>query len=229
MSILESIRSQLGSDTFAAQYQQAPVPPGGAMIKRSWVRRYGPPPTPSNRVVIQSWDTANKEGAQNDWSVCTTWLIHENKYYLIDELRGRFDYPTLKARVLEHASLHRPSKVLIEDTGVGTALVQELKGSPFCAIPIRPEHDKKTRMSIQSGKFESGKVYFPCGAPWLPELEAELFAFPNSPFDDQVDSISQALAHDTCLWTAESLANLNHMTQALAFDRYIGLMTGRPW
>jgi hypothetical protein len=34
-------------------------------------------------------------------------------------------------------------------------------------------------------------------APWLAELEAELFAFPHGPHDDQVDSISQALGHET--------------------------------
>ncbi len=46
---------------------------------------------------------ASKEGGHNDWSVCTTWLHHENKYYLMDVLRGRFDYPTLKARAISHA------------------------------------------------------------------------------------------------------------------------------
>ena len=44
MSVLAAIRSQLGADTFAAQYQQAPIPPGGAMIKRHWIRRYDRPP-----------------------------------------------------------------------------------------------------------------------------------------------------------------------------------------
>jgi predicted phage terminase large subunit-like protein len=197
-SVLDSIRAQLGSDTFAAQYQQAPVPPGGAMIKRGWVRRYERLPERRWDVrIIQSWDTASKEGGQNDWSVGTTWLVHENKYYLIDVLRGRFDYPTLKARVIAHAQVHNPSRILIEDTGVGTALTQELsKSSIFCAIPIKPERDKITRMSIQSGKFESGQVLFPQHAPWLAELEAELFAFPHSRHDDQVDSISQALAYD---------------------------------
>ncbi len=38
--VLESLRQQLGSDAFSAQYQQAPAPPGGAMIKRAWIRRY---------------------------------------------------------------------------------------------------------------------------------------------------------------------------------------------
>ena len=109
-------------------------------------------------------------------------------------LRGRFDYPTLKARAIVHASVHSPYKILIEDTGVGTALVSELNG--VCAvIPIKPEHDKMIRMSIQSAKFESGQVFFPTQAPWLADLEMELFAFPQSRHDDQVDSISQALAH----------------------------------
>jgi phage terminase large subunit-like protein len=48
-------------------------------------------------------------------------------------------------------------------------------------------------MATASAMFESGKVYFPEQAKWLADLEAELFAFPVSRHDDQVDSISQAL------------------------------------
>jgi predicted phage terminase large subunit-like protein len=121
-------------------------------------------------------------------------------------------------------------QILIEDAGVGTALVQELRGSQFSVIPIKPEHDKMTRMSIQSGKFESGRVYFPERASWLPELEAELLAFPGSRHDDQVDSISQALAHKIgYLWSERSLDGLNKVLQGVAMDRYIGRATGRPW
>jgi hypothetical protein len=99
--ILDSIRSQLGSDTFAVQYQQAPTPPGGAMIKRHWVCRYDHLPVrTSSTSVIQSWDTASKEGGENDWSVCTTWLRQEGKFYLMDVLRGRFDYATRRLRGL---------------------------------------------------------------------------------------------------------------------------------
>jgi phage terminase large subunit-like protein len=41
-------------------------------------------------------------------------------------------------------------------------------------------------------------VWFPKYASWLAVLEAELFAFPNGRHDNQVDSITQALAHE--LW-----------------------------
>ena len=44
LEVLEGLRQQLGSDLFSAQYQQSPVPEGGAMIKRAWIRRYATPP-----------------------------------------------------------------------------------------------------------------------------------------------------------------------------------------
>jgi predicted phage terminase large subunit-like protein len=192
-AVIDSIKAQLGSDTFSAQYQQRPVPPGGAMIKRDWVLRYEQPPPRTSSRIVQSWDTASKEGGQNDWCVCTTWFVHEKKYYLVDVLRGRFDYPTLRARAIAHANAHAPHKILIEDAGVGTALVSELRRSGLTAIAVKPEQSKVTRMSIESAKFEAGLVLLPRQAPWLRDLEEELFSFPHGRHDDQVDSISQAL------------------------------------
>jgi predicted phage terminase large subunit-like protein len=48
-------------------------------------------------------------------------------------------------------------------------------------------------MAIASAKFEAGNIYFPEEAPWLSDLESELFAFPGCRYDDQCDSISQAI------------------------------------
>ena len=175
------------------------------------MRRYeNLPPRNSSTDVIQSWDTASKPGGENDWSACTTWLVAEGRYYLADVLRRRFDYPTLKERAIAHAQLHRPTTILIEDAGVGTALVAELQKGGFTAIAVKVEHNKETRMSIQSGKFASGQVFFPHRAPWLDELEAELFAFPGSRHDDQVDSISQALSFEMqrSFWDAKSVEGL---------------------
>jgi len=207
---------------------------GGNMIKRDWVQRYENPPerTASTRI-LQSWDTASKDGEQNDWSVCTTWQIQDGKYYLVDVLRGRFNYPTLKARAIEHAKLHKPTTILIEDTGVGTALAlePELRSLGFAVIAVPVEHNKKTRMEVQSAKFEGGQVYFPKEARWLEKLEEELFAFPASRNDDQVDSTSQTLAHKIKRsgFDEKSLEGLNNFYGAMAFDNYLGRVTGRPY
>ena len=48
-------------------------------------------------------------------------------------------------------------------------------------------------MAVASAKFEAGQVFLPERADWLPDLEAELFAFPGGRHDDQCDSVSQAL------------------------------------
>ena len=155
LAVLESMRQSLGSDLFSAQYQQAPVPEGGAMIKRAWVRRYETPPPRTDRSrIIQSWDTASKAGPENDWSVCTTWLVENKIYYLLDVERGRYDFPTLRNRVLAQWQRWEPTRLLIEDTAAGTGLIQDLGRSGCHAIAVKPERDKIARMAIQTGKFE---------------------------------------------------------------------------
>ncbi len=200
LASLQSLQRQIGSDVFAAQYQQCPVPPGGAMIRREWLRYYDQLPERTYRTeVIQSWDTAAKDGAQNDWSVCTTWMIADNHYYLIDLTRGRYEYPRLKETAIELAKKHRPRRILIEDASTGIALEQELKRIYFEGTTslVKIERDKIGRLYVNQAKFEAGRVLFPKGAPFLPELEAEVLAFPQGKTDDQVDSISQALSHQT--------------------------------
>ena len=165
------------------------------MIKRDWILRYKElPPLADQLMTLQSWDTASKGGPQNDWSVCTTWIVTRKKqWFLVDVWRRRVDYPALKAAVLSQATLWRPRRVLVEDAGAGTSLVQELHGKESGILAVKPEGDKASRMAVASAKFEAGQVLLPERASWLPDLEAELFVFPVGRHDDQCDSISQAL------------------------------------
>src|ERR1019366_7101246 len=82
---LEQLRKSMGTYAFEAQYQQNPQPAGGAVIKTDWIRYYTPQDCPRQfSYPIQSWDTANKSGEFNDYSVCTTWGVLNNRYYLLD-------------------------------------------------------------------------------------------------------------------------------------------------
>ncbi len=166
------------------------------MIRREWLCYYDKLPERTYRTpIFQSWDTAAKDGAQNDWSVCTTWMLADNNFYLLDSTRGRYEYPKLKATALALAQRHKPRIILIEDASTGTALAQELKTAHFGgAVRLLPiERDKRGRLYVHQAKFEAGLVHFPRKAPFLAELEAELLTFPQGKHDDQVDSISQAL------------------------------------
>jgi predicted phage terminase large subunit-like protein len=196
LAVLEILKLQLGSDAFSAQYQQAPAPPGGAMIKRGWIQRYSDLPAQQDRLIlVQSWDTASKGGPENDFSVGTTWCVTKGKqWYLVDVWRKRVDYPELKAAVQNLAAKFKAQRVLVEDAGAGTSLVQELRTKVSGIIAVRPDGDKVSRMAVVSAKFEAGQVFLPERASWLADFETELFAFPGSRNDDQCDSVSQALS-----------------------------------
>ena len=122
-------------------------------------------------------------------------------------LRGRFDYPTLKAQAIAHAGAYKPHTILVENAGVGTALIAELRNAGLSALAVKPGHSKVVRMTIQADKFASGRVLFPQQASWLATLEAEVFAFPHVRHDDQVDSIAQALAHEHSTYDLNVIAD----------------------
>ncbi len=192
---LDKIRRTLGAYNFAGQYQQAPSPLGGGLVKREWFQIYEPGNLPArfNRVV-QSWDTANKATELSDFSVCTTWGIIGKNAYLLHVLRRRMDYPDLKRAVREHQDLHRAGVVLIEDKASGTQLIQELVREGLHAVQrYRPELDKIMRLHAQTAMIENGFVHVPRTAPWLDDYLHELTTFPRARHDDQTDSTAQFL------------------------------------
>lgn len=197
LHILEGLKRALGSAVFAAQYQQCPVPADGEIVPWRWFEFYDDVPARSRMRVFQSWDTASKPEEHHDYSVCTTWGAVDDRLFLLDLDRSRRDFPSLKRRVVELAQFWRPSTLIIEDKGGGTALIQQLRSEQH-GIPrptaFLPKEDKLTRLHAQSARIEAGHVVLPKQAPWLGDLKAELAAFPQGRHDDQVDSISQFLA-----------------------------------
>ena len=195
---LAKIKMEIGSLMFSAQYQQRPVPLEGNLIKREWFRPYESlPQKDSGSVIVQSWDTATMTGPANDYSVCTTWLIVKNDYYLVDVCRARLQYPDLRRKVGSFADRYGADTILIEDAGPGMQLLQDLQhdtpSGMIRPIGVKPEGSKADRMVAQSAKIEAGHVHLPQNADWLDTLLLEILGFPQARHDDQVDSISQFL------------------------------------
>ena len=203
LSALERQRAAMTPLVFSAQFQQRPIPLEGNLIKREWIRyfRGNVPPIERDYFVI-SWDTAMKASELADYSVGTVWHVQDRgrKAHLVDLVRGRFEYPELVAAAV---ALWRKWKVewahtnlVIEDKGSGSSLIQSLKNERIYAHLHhgKLEGDKLMRLTAQAAQFHAGVVHFREDAPWLDELMAELLGFPGVRHDDQVDSISQALA-----------------------------------
>jgi predicted phage terminase large subunit-like protein len=198
---LAGIRQTIGEYNFAGQYQQAPAPFGGGMVKQEWFKRHEPGPVPDTYdQIIQSWDTANKPTDLSDYSVCLTVGIKGPTITVLHVLRKRLNYPELKRAVRAQAEVHRATVVLIEDKASGTQLIQELVHDGCSLVKaITPAGDKVMRMHAQTATIENGFVFLPKEAPWLAEYLHELTTFPRGKHDDQVDATSQALA-----WILES-------------------------
>jgi predicted phage terminase large subunit-like protein len=117
-----------------------------------------------------------------------------------DAVRGRFEYPELVAAAV---ALWRKWKVdgttahlVIEDKGSGSSLIQSLKAERIYANShkLKVDGDKLMRLTAQAAQFHAGSVHLREDTPWVGDLVAELLGFPGVRHDDQVDSVSQALA-----------------------------------
>ncbi|MGE0773779.1 MAG: phage terminase large subunit [Sphingomonadaceae bacterium] len=191
-AILARLETEMGSANFAAQFQQEPVPEQGNMIQRIWLRYYSVLPSFEGGLIIQSWDTATKTDPIHDYSVCTTWLKKGNMHYLLDVWRGRVNFPDLRQKAIDLWTVHRPHKVIIEDQGAGSSLIQDLSvGHGIPAIAWRCTDPKEVRLAAASSYIQAQQMHLPENAPWLAEFESELLGFPAKQHDDQVDSLSQ--------------------------------------
>jgi predicted phage terminase large subunit-like protein len=192
---LAKIRAVQGEYNFAGQYQQAPSPLGGGMVKLEWFKTYQPHELPEKfDLIFQSWDTANKASELSDFSACTTWGLKKQNLYLLDVFKKRMEYPELKRTVKEMAKKFEARNVLIEDKASGTQLIQELYHEElYATTKYEPKGDKILRMHSASSLIEGGNVFLPAKATWKDSYLNELASFPMGKHDDQADSTSQAL------------------------------------
>jgi predicted phage terminase large subunit-like protein len=196
LSWLQQQAKYLGSVAFHAQYQQEPRPPGGNIVKNSWIHRYGPAEEPVQfDYLIQSWDTANTAGVASAYTVCLTIGVYNKKLYLLDCLRQQMEFPALlNAIKIQYERFPQwPRHVLIEDKASGTSLIQTAKHMGILAGGIKPKYSKEVRLQTVSALIENGTILFPTHKPWIEDFLSELTSFPQTQFADQVDALSQAL------------------------------------
>jgi len=193
---LEQIRRDVGNIAFEAQYQQNPIPPGGALLDMSKCHHYKEPVERSDLIdCFQVWDTAFSEEPTADFSVCITFGFDGTSWLILDVFRQRLSFPNLLKAFWAQKNKWNASRVHVEDIGSGQSLLQNIRDENHAARAwlhgSRPRQDKETRLAVASTKLENGLVKFPSfDTSWKKELMHELRAFPNGRYDDQVDVIT---------------------------------------
>jgi len=183
--------------TASAQLEQAPAPASGTIFDREWlVKEYDE--LPAGLQLFQSWDCAFKDSRDSDFVVGTVWGMLGARFYLVDLVRDRMNFPATCAAIRDMTAKH-PNCVtkLVEDKANGPAVQQELQDEVAGIVAVNPMGGKIARANACSGLFKAGNVYVPkvSRAPWVAEWREEMAQFPRGRHDDQVDSTTQALIY----------------------------------
>jgi len=197
---LEKVKASLPVRNWSAQYMQEPTSEEGAILKREWWKPWKKG-LPSLTAVIQSYDTAFSAKETADYSAITTWGVFYPVEHggpalmLLDAMKGKYDFPELKAVAFEQYKYWEPETVIIEAKASGEPLAQEFRRMGIPVIPFMPSRgrDKHTRVNACAPVFEGGSIWYPEGEMFADEVIEECAAFPNGANDDYVDSTTQAV------------------------------------
>lgn len=219
----ENTRVSVGTQTFAAMYQQRPAPAKGAIFDTDWWRfwtRDSSKATADGRVVyldpstltgstwLDSWDCTFVKGnsSSGDYVVGQRWVRNKANRYLIAQQRGRWSFTETLEKMERwggddpvlspHGRLvHRR---LVENKANGPAILDVLQDKISGLKPVNPKTSKEARAQAVTPEIESGNVYLPLpsdpGNEWVYDFLSEVRNFPHDLHDDQVDALTQALS-----------------------------------
>jgi predicted phage terminase large subunit-like protein len=181
---------------FSSLYQQNPTLAEGELLKISWCQnRYTDLPEPMDRW-IQTWDLRNGgKGSGSSWAVGQLWAQKGPNSYLVDQVRGRWDFPetlNIMEQQMTKELWRMSSAILIENKADGRAAIPILQQKFAGIIPVTPVGSKEERLSATTSYWAAGNIFLP-HKQWVLEFIDELTKFPLASNDDQVDACTQAL------------------------------------
>jgi predicted phage terminase large subunit-like protein len=200
LEALERTKASMPAWQWNAQYQQNPTAQESAIIKREWIRWWPKEDPPTCDFIVQSFDTALTTKERSDFSVCQTWGVFTDEQdgstnaILLNSVKGKYEFPELKAMALQQYKDWEPDSVIVETKASGQPLVDEMRRSGLFVQEFSPGkgQDKIARLNAVSDMFSAGHVWFP-ETRWATEVVEEILAFPSGEHDDEVDTCTLAL------------------------------------
>lgn len=191
------LRMEIPPHVFEAQYQQRPTSSGSGLFAIDRVARYHKPPP--FELIIHSWDVAGT--LTGNFSVCTQFgLCKDPKLgdvlYVIGVIRIKLLLPDVPDFIEMVMKRDGATMTVIDSDGLGLGIVTSLQRK-YGAFKVKESHDilsKIARYGFAMQYTYHSKVYLPYAAPWLEPWLYEMIAFPNSDYDDQVDSFTQVVS-----------------------------------
>ncbi len=180
---------------WSAMFQGQPTPDdGGLFPPEKWGRWAELDLSKGIDDSLTSWDLTFKGTEDSDYCVGQYWIRQGANCYLIDQVRGRWNFTQQLEQIAAFVTKWPASRHLVEDKANGSAAIDMLRSTIPGILPVNPRGDKQTRASAISGFQNAGNLLIPEKAEWVRGFVEETSTFPGKN-DDQVDAMSQAIAH----------------------------------
>jgi predicted phage terminase large subunit-like protein len=191
---LDRLRRTTVNPDFETLYQQDPSGGISYRINAKDFTTFAANDVPDAPVVL-SVDPGQSGGSNNSFGVVQAWTLAGGDYFLLEQWRRQSRYAELRSACQMFIRRWRPSAILIEATGQGSALLSDIKPRKWMRVdPIVPDGRSKTeRLCEHVPLIRSRRIRLPEGAPWRQDFVQELTDFPSGRFDDQVDAMTQYL------------------------------------
>ena len=199
IAALEKIKRKLGAYSFAALFQQRPVPAEGALFKRAWFENKIIEKAPEGLRWARGYDLAVSQKTSADYTASFRCAYdREGNLYIADGFRKRIEFPEQQRYVVKRMVDEKNTEHGIEKALHGEALVQAIRRVPavrhvaFKAVKV--DVDKYTRALAWANLAEEGKVYL-VRSGWNGGFLDEVCRFTGKgdTHDDQVDAVSLAV------------------------------------
>jgi predicted phage terminase large subunit-like protein len=191
---LARIKANTTAKDWSALYQQEPTPDTGSYFRDEWLFPYvGDPPSFMNVYGASDFAVTSEGG---DWTVHVVIGIDPNGHmYLIDLWRQQTSSKIWIEAYCDLVVKYKPMWWAFETGQIVAGLepfIQQrsIERQAYTSTEKFPTRgDKAIRSQSIRGRMELQGLYVPAAAKWLPDLRAELTAFPEGKHDDQVDAL----------------------------------------
>ena len=189
--------------SWESEYQQHPIVVGGGLFPIDKLVTLNLLDRHEVRSTVRYWDKAGTEGGEGAYTAGVLMHSMANKSYVIGHVvRGRWGALEREEQIRAWAKIDRDNwgwgyEIYVEqEPGSGgkesaEATIRELRG--FRVFADRVTGKKEIRAEPFAAQVQGGNVRLLAGQ-WQGDLLAELEAFPNGKFKDQVDACSGAFA-----------------------------------
>jgi predicted phage terminase large subunit-like protein len=184
-----------GFPDFATLWQQSPTAEELRLTAADFQLFSALPYMDSGTVL--SIDTAYGIRRSSSSSVIQEWQSDRaGRHYLRDQWSGRVTSVDLRKQVLRFLNRGQVSAILVEDMGVGNALLAEVRQRVTSGVAVHailPVGSKLERLKRVLELIRGGSVFLSANAEWLRDFLDEIEEFPDGFSDDQVDAMTQYL------------------------------------